>query len=171
MKTYERAINGNKVISILKKPEEIKSIKNLKVTQVTGICFTNNGDVMIISNKPGKWGLPGGKPENSETFKETLRREVKEEACIELGKVLPIAFLEIHFPQNPNKEEGELFYQARYATLIKNINKMTIDPATKTLFKRKFIKLKDFTQYIRWPEAQDLIELASAALNILKSYG
>ncbi len=47
----------------------------------SAVCVTGDGENVLISPDGEHWGLPGGRPEGSETWKETMRREVLEEAC------------------------------------------------------------------------------------------
>ena len=46
-----------------------------------GVCVTGDGGIVLISPDGERWGLPGGLPEGRETWEETLRREMLEEAC------------------------------------------------------------------------------------------
>jgi ADP-ribose pyrophosphatase YjhB (NUDIX family) len=47
----------------------------------SGICVTGDGGIVLISEDGERWDVPGGGPEGNETWEETLRREVREEAC------------------------------------------------------------------------------------------
>jgi ADP-ribose pyrophosphatase YjhB (NUDIX family) len=47
------------------------------------ICVTD-GQVVLVSREGRLWGLPAGRPEQSERWVDTLRREVREEACAEV---------------------------------------------------------------------------------------
>jgi ADP-ribose pyrophosphatase YjhB (NUDIX family) len=38
-------------------------------------------EVVLVSSDGGRWTLPGGRPEPGERWVDTLRREVREEAC------------------------------------------------------------------------------------------
>jgi len=44
-------------------------------------CLTADRGVILISGDGERWGWPGGRPEGDESWEETLRREVLEEAC------------------------------------------------------------------------------------------
>jgi len=44
-------------------------------------CVTADNQVVLISGDGERWGWPGGRPEGEESWEQTLRREVLEEAC------------------------------------------------------------------------------------------
>ena len=46
-----------------------------------GICVTGSGEIVLISSDGVHWDVPAGRTEGDETFQETLRREMLEEAC------------------------------------------------------------------------------------------
>lgn len=46
-----------------------------------GLCSTGDGGIVLISQDGELWDLPAGRPEGNETWEETLRREMREEAC------------------------------------------------------------------------------------------
>jgi hypothetical protein len=47
----------------------------------SAICITSDGEIVLVGPDGERWGLPGGRPEGTETWEETLRRELYEEAC------------------------------------------------------------------------------------------
>ena len=49
--------------------------------QASGICFTDDRKIVLVSNDGQGWVLPGGHPEPNETLEEAFIREVQEEAC------------------------------------------------------------------------------------------
>ena len=167
MKRYKRKIGEKEITMDLFTSEEVrkKKIVITNVTQVLGICFNSKEEVMVVSSNPNKWFLPGGKPEKGENYEQTLKRELYEEACIKISAFSPIAFIRVRFPENPNLTEGEEFFQVRYACKISEIEEMRVDPATNILFERKFISPEKFTEYIKWNDAKDLIDLSLNFLN------
>jgi 8-oxo-dGTP pyrophosphatase MutT (NUDIX family) len=49
----------------------------------SGVCFTDRG-VVLVSRDRERWEFPAGRPEADEGLIDTLRREVREEACCEV---------------------------------------------------------------------------------------
>ncbi len=61
------------------------------IVAITAVIKNQVGDKFLILKRsdkeiafPGKWAFPGGKVEKGQTVTETLRREVKEEAGLEI---------------------------------------------------------------------------------------
>jgi ADP-ribose pyrophosphatase YjhB (NUDIX family) len=46
-----------------------------------GVCVTADGGIVVISPDGAIWDLPAGRPEPGESWEQTLRREMDEEAC------------------------------------------------------------------------------------------
>lgn len=139
--------NGREVYSRWIPSNDYRKFK--PITQVYGVCFTKNNKILIV-NDLGNWKLPGGTPEKGETPEETLKREVFEEATVIIKNYQMIGAQEVIFPNNPDKKQGDHFYQLRYFVMIDKIEKQTSDPATKRTMKRKFIKPSEFKKYIKW---------------------
>lgn len=57
-----------------------------------GICFVSEYQIALISFDGENWGFPGGRPEGNETWEETLRREVQEEACATVKEAQLLGF-------------------------------------------------------------------------------
>jgi ADP-ribose pyrophosphatase YjhB (NUDIX family) len=55
-------------------------------------CVTADNHVVLISNDGERWGWPGGRPEADESWEQTLRREVLEEACAAVGDARLLGF-------------------------------------------------------------------------------
>lgn len=46
-----------------------------------GICVTQSSEIVLISANGRDWDVPAGRTEEGETWEQTLRREMLEEAC------------------------------------------------------------------------------------------
>jgi ADP-ribose pyrophosphatase YjhB (NUDIX family) len=55
------------------------------------VCVAG-GRVVLVSRDGRLWGLPAGRPEVSEDWVDTLRREVREEACAEITRASLLGF-------------------------------------------------------------------------------
>ncbi len=55
-----------------------------------GVCVTLDGNIVLVSTDGKSWDLPGGRTEGGEGWRQTLDREVLEEACalVEDAKLL-----------------------------------------------------------------------------------
>lgn len=121
------------------------------ITQVYGICFNEADEILIIKKPDGdEWILPGGKPEPGETFEEALIREAMEEATVTIKNCQPLGVQKVTFPQNPNRIEGDEFYQARLICEIDKVLPHTFDPDDGILLDRKFVSKGEVTNWVKW---------------------
>jgi ADP-ribose pyrophosphatase YjhB (NUDIX family) len=129
------------------------------VTQVSGLCFNKDGKILMIGSH--HWNIPGGKPEVGETVEETLVREVREESNVEITHFEPLGVMMIIYPNNPNKKEGEIFYQLRFIAKIEKINTQIPDPAGGKIRKRMFVEPEKCIEYVNWGyEAERMFDSA-----------
>ncbi len=56
------------------------------------LCVTADGDLVFVSEDGVAWGPPGGRPEGNETWRETMEREVMEEACARVEESTLLGF-------------------------------------------------------------------------------
>ncbi|HEY6297923.1 MAG TPA: NUDIX domain-containing protein [Streptosporangiaceae bacterium] len=67
-------------------------------------CVTQDGEVVLISTDGSRWGWPGGRPERGESWEDTLRREMLEEACAIVTEARLLGFVRSRCLSGP--EEG-----------------------------------------------------------------
>ena len=58
-----------------------------------GICLTPEGCVVVVREDGASWGLPGGRPEPGESRRQTLEREVGEEACCYVEEAILLGYV------------------------------------------------------------------------------
>ena len=117
---------------------------NLMVRQVYGIVFDNDFKVLLrVENE--KYKLAGGKPEEDETFEETLKREYIEEVNVELEECYYLGYLLV-------EENDSKYAQVRMIAKIKNINENHIDPATGIMYGRKLVDSNELKKYLNYPD-------------------
>ena len=57
-----------------------------------GICFTPEGNVVLVTWPGVAWEFPQGRPEEGEDWRATLDREVLEEACASVEEATLLGF-------------------------------------------------------------------------------
>jgi 8-oxo-dGTP pyrophosphatase MutT (NUDIX family) len=131
---------------------ENNSMENISpITQVYGICFNEKGEILVCREESdGKWQLPGGTPERDETIQQTLEREFLEEVDIEVKNFKVLGYQKVEYPNNPNKDEGDRFYQVRCICEVKELLPQTTDPATGNTWERMFVLSDKITEYVKW---------------------
>lgn len=138
-------LDGKNVTFIWMNGEKTENFK--PITQCYGIIFNNKGEILVGRGKGSKrWTIPGGTPEEGETYLETLKRELIEEVDVEVleAKVLGVqkAF-EVGI-------EKDAIYQARYIVTKFNLLPQTPDPDGGSQWERKFVPAKEINEYVKW---------------------
>ena len=119
------------------------NLTNIK--QVSGYIYNNVGQILIVKN--GKnWTIQGGKPENDETFMQTLNREVMEETCVTIKNLEYIGEVLVS-----DLTTGEKYIQKRFKALIKEIFPFVQDFEVE---RRLFVPPKDIGKYIKWSKGK-----------------
>lgn len=117
-------------------------LTDLKVRQVYGIAFTEDGRI-ILRIENNKYKLTGGKPEENESYEETLKREYMEELNVELDACHYLGYLLV-------EENNDKYAQVRMIAKIKSINENHVDPATGEMYGRELVntdKVKELLGY------------------------
>jgi len=117
-----------------------------------------NDKLLLVNHKDIKWTPPGGGIESNESFEEAAKRELMEEADVEVIKYKPIgyqkAYLSKDYPDGPMK------YQLRVYCEVRPVRDFSGDPDG-DIIEIKFIDPKDYKKYFDWGTVGDrLIERA-----------
>ena len=131
------------------------------ITQIYGVCFDNKGNILIIRTPNVNWNIPGGTPENNEIPEQTLKRELKEEVDVTIGKNAMIGYYEV-------VSDKSTIYQLRFAALLNEKKPLTIDPALGVVNERKFVSLDEFFRYV---EIKDYEPMLNEAISWFKKNG
>lgn len=124
------------------------------ITQVYWICFDKHGKILITKEHWKPWNIPWGTPEQWEVPVQTLKRELKEEADIEISRNQMIGYIKVLLDDNST------IYQLRFACIIEKIEKQTIDPANNRINKRKFVSNREFFDYVEIEDYRPMIDEA-----------
>jgi len=91
---------------------ELPVPEELEVRQVYGFIFNTDGKILVLADGPTH-NLPGGKPENAETFVQTLKREAMEESQALIGSTEYLGYQHIG--------GSEEFAQVRHAAMLDHL--------------------------------------------------
>ena len=119
-----------------------------------GICVTDSREVVIVSSDGVRWDLPAGRPEGDESLEDTLRREMREEACAlvtsarllgfsrgrcvrgrQEGVVLVRAYWHADVVVNPWDPKFEIGHR-RLVSESEVLSRVNVDPAYLPLYRR-----------------------------------
>jgi len=149
MKTVEQTVflDGKNVTFIWMNGEKLENYSPIR--QCYGIIINEKSEILIGRGKGSShWTIPGGTPEEGETYLEALKRELIEEVDVEVieAKVLGVqkAF-EVG-------RESDAIYQARYIVTKFNLLPQTPDTDGGSQWERKFVPSEEITNYVKWGE-------------------
>jgi hypothetical protein len=134
------------------------------VTQASGICFTDDGQVVLVSLDGKAWSLPGGHPECNEKIEDAFRREVAEEACAKVISLVYLGAQEVNDPENPGGLKT--YYQTRFWARVQ-LNEFSPEKETVT---RKLVKPETINKSLCWKTTQIIEAIMKAALDCEQRY-
>jgi 8-oxo-dGTP diphosphatase len=115
------------------------------VTHIECVVFNGNGQILIM-NEYGKWSIPGGAPNNGETYEDAIRREVQEEANVVMSTLKLIGYNEII---RQDKHENT-FYHLVYSGVFSKLLPREIDPEAGIIHEIRFVESLEVTKYVKW---------------------
>lgn len=109
------------------------------------VCVVHKNKI-LLAKPPRGWGLPGGRMEPGESPEDCARREVYEEASIDLGRLRLIGAWHIKkiFPSKYNDRYPEQAYQLLYLADIKQVKDFA--PSHESLA-REFVGFDEVRDY------------------------
>ncbi|MCI8589062.1 MAG: NUDIX domain-containing protein [Bacilli bacterium] len=136
---------------------------NLKIKQVYGVVFSDDKRI-ILRVENDKYKLTGGKPEENESYEETLKREYIEELNIELEDIYYLGYLLV-------EENGiEPYAQVRMIGKIKRINTSCPDIDTRKQYKRFFSSINNVKKYLNYKDKAGNLFIDDAIIMANKKY-
>ncbi len=149
-----------KEYEILSENCKIRWIDNFQLngeqyTQVSGYVYNEKNQLLIVKNK-NIWTIPGGHPEKNETQKQTLERELWEEACVTLKDIKYIGAVEV-------VENERVYYQLRYTA---KVAKLLPFKQELEINERAFVDLDDLSKYIKWADGETFKKQIIASKNV-----
>ncbi|HEU5114699.1 MAG TPA: NUDIX hydrolase [Candidatus Paceibacterota bacterium] len=118
-----------------------KDFEGKKIDSIRAYCFYK-GELVVVHEAEGRWGLPGGTVEEGEGVRDAARREVLEETNMRINKMRLVSIQEVVFPVGPP------YHVVRVACLVEPMGDFKADPAgevtaIKTINPSEIITLAD----------------------------
>ncbi|MBN2239479.1 MAG: VOC family protein [Dehalococcoidales bacterium] len=133
------------------------------VTQSSGICFTDDGYVVLVSVDGNEWSLPGGHTEKGETIEDTLIREVREEAC---ARIVSLEYLGAQEVQEKAAGVVNTHYQVRFWARVQ-LDEFKQNFEIKS---RKLVEVSKINDVLHWNPSGILEAIVRAAVTADEKY-
>lgn len=121
---------------------------------VKALVFDKQGRILLCRENSGDWDLLGGGIDHDEDPIDCLRREIKEEAGVEINKISehPVYFLTFYTEKDSNK-----YYKANviYEVELNNINFTPTEECQEI----KFFTPEDAKKLKLYPNVQKLLKI------------
>ena len=129
----------------------------LQVLQVYGFIFDLSGRILVQEDE-GHYNLPGGKPNEGETFVDTLTREAAEESQVRFNWANYLGYQHV--------QADEEFAQVRYAALLDHLLPVAPDPASGRQYGRLWVPPMEVNALLGWGDSGRLqVESAVKAMS------
>lgn len=131
--------------------EPCDTVSEMPVTAVMVCAFTDDGKLAFSRPSRG-WGLPGGHVEEGETIEQCARRELIEEAGVEVGELKLVGRWSVakEFNSEYNKKYPDTAQQLLYIADVVNIHHYE---STLEVLERAFFTVEEAIKNCHDPEA------------------
>lgn len=130
--------------------DDEEDLKGKNIGGVHAYCFYESKLLVVYSEKKGYWTPPGGKVEKNESFRDAIRREVKEESNMNILKIRFIGCQDI-------VESERTISQVRFCCIVEPYGPFVNDPDG-DITEIRLIDPKDYKKhYFDWGEIGDHI--------------
>jgi ADP-ribose pyrophosphatase YjhB (NUDIX family) len=144
--TSERVVWDGRVTTVSWLAPPFRPERRL-TTQALGICFTTDGQIVLVSSDGENWSLPGGHPEPGETLEMALERELREETC---ARLVSCEYVGCQRVDDPDRRDGPaLYYQARFWARVE----LYPFEASGDTIARRLVTPATFLDTLAWGEA------------------
>jgi ADP-ribose pyrophosphatase YjhB (NUDIX family) len=109
-----------------------------------GVCVTPQETIILVRQNNNVWDFPGGRPEGIETWEETLRREMVEEACATVDQALLLGFARAEC--SSGTERGRAIVRSFWRA---EVNVHPWEPRFE-ITQRKFVRPEEALMYTFW---------------------
>ena len=138
--------------------------RGIEVRQVYGIVFSDDNRI-LLRIEDGRYKLTGGKPEDGETYEQTLIREYLEEVNVELEDSRYLGYLLV------NDDNGEQYAQVRMIAKIKRIGEARPDIDNGKLYGRQLVPSERVKEYLNYKDKAGNKMLEDAIKMTYEVYG
>ena len=166
MKIINHLVNNSSKERIIIEYQDSNSFDTLppmQCTQVLCFAFYQERLLLVHDMHKNRWGLAGGSIEKGESFENTAKRELREEANVKLLYSQAIGYQTVFI----DKKEPE--YQLRFYCEIEPYGEFINDPDG-DIDAIKYIDLNEFQQYTNWGKiGEHLVKQVAKIRNNRKS--
>lgn len=148
--TWLEQISGLRATAEYEDINDFSGLPYEKCTQVLCFAFYKNKMLLVRDGDKKSWGPPGGSIEKPESFEDCAKRELQEEANVEMLSFKPIGYQKAWLPNKPKE------YQLRVFCEVKPFGEFIEDPDG-DVTEIKFIDPKDYRKYFDWGEVGERI--------------
>ncbi len=143
-------ISGLKATAEYEDVDDFSNLTYEKCSQVTCFAFYQGKMLLVYDGGSKSWGPPGGGIDKPETFEICAKRELIEEANVEMLNFKPIGYQKAFLPNGPREHQLRVFCE------VKPLGEFKEDPDGDVI-KIKYINPKDYKKYFDWGEVSERI--------------